>query len=157
MGDPRWPGPEYRIEVTFRAPLRFVYRWCTDYRRDDAAREGEKYTRRVVERTKGRVVFEDIEPDEAGWFWTRHVVRLIPPYRWHMDGWGNRRHVTADYRLAPVGKNRTRLELRWRRRPSLLKFTRIPKSVGERSSRLGWANFRRELERDYRRSRTHRR
>ena len=31
-----WPPPEYRMRTTINAPLDFVYRWCTDYRSDDA-------------------------------------------------------------------------------------------------------------------------
>src|SRR5438309_936549 len=46
-----WPGPEYRIRVSFRAPIDFVFAWCTDYTPGDAALEKETYQRKIIERT----------------------------------------------------------------------------------------------------------
>src|SRR6266566_8705164 len=60
-----------------------------------------------------RVIFEDLEENEDGWDWGRDVVTLLPPNRWHMDGVGNRRDVTADYVLSPLPDGRTRFDLRW--------------------------------------------
>src|SRR3989442_974588 len=95
-------GPEYRIRVSFGVPLDFAFAWCTDYAPEDASLEGESYQRKIIERTPHRVIFEDLEESDDGWNWSRDIVTLRPPNRWHMDGIGNRRDVTADYVLSPL-------------------------------------------------------
>lgn len=115
-------GAEARIRVAFRVPLDFAFAWCTDYTPQDGALEGESYERKIVERTRRRVVFEDLEETESGWVWSRDVVTLRSPDRWHMEGVGNRRDVAAEYVLSRLPDDRTQLELRWRsgkrRRPA---------------------------------------
>lgn len=147
-----WPGPEYRISVTFRVPLDFAFAWCTDYTPHDASLEGESYERKVIERTPRRVIFEDLEETEAGYVWSRDVVTLHPPNRWHMDGVGNRRDVTADYVLSPLPGGRTRLDLRGRRRPKMPDPTKLTKAEREASTTRAWKRFGAAMERDYRRS-----
>jgi hypothetical protein len=138
--------------VVFDAPLPFVFRWCTDYSPIDPKLEGEAFTRRVIERGRRRVVFEDIQAMESGWSWARYTVTLLPPDRWHMDSVGNMRHVVGDYTLASTSDGRTRFELRYRREPGLVKFRRVPKKErGPEDLRI-WRNFKRALERDYRAS-----
>ena len=137
-----------------RAPLEYVYDWCTDYRTDDARREGARFVRRIRERTARRVVFEALADDAAGGNWSRVVVDRAPPDAWHAERRGNRREVSVDYRLARRGPGSTRLTIRLRRR-SLVPERPRP-SVAERRSafRELWARLRRSLEADYRRSRT---
>src|SRR5436309_640182 len=108
----------YRIRVSFGVPLAFAFAWCTDYTPEDASLEGDSYQRKIVERTPRQVIFEDLEESDDGWNWSRDVVTLRPPNRWHMDGVGNRRDVTADYVLSPLPDGRTRFDLRWSRRAS---------------------------------------
>lgn len=146
-------SPEYRIRVTFRVPLDFAFAWCTDYTPEDASLEGESYQRKVIERTPRRVVFEDLEETETGWWWSRDVVILHPPIRWHMDGIGNRRHVTADYVLSSLPNSRTQLELRWRRRPTVPGEKTLTKAEREASTTRAWKRFAVAMERDYRRRR----
>src|SRR5437660_4721040 len=57
---PSLPGPEFRIKVAFRVPMDYAFAWCTDTP-DDGRLEGEKYERRIIERSARRVVFEDLE------------------------------------------------------------------------------------------------
>jgi len=147
-----WTGPEYRIRVTFRVPLKFAFGWCTDYTPQDASLEGESYRRKIVERTPRRVVFEDLEESETGWIWSRDVVTPRPPNRWHMDGSGNRREVTADYVLTGLPDGRTQLELRGRRRPIVPETERPTKAEREASTTRAWKRFGAAMERDYRRS-----
>ncbi len=150
---PRWVGPEYRIRVSFRVPLDFAFAWCTDYTPEDARLEGESYRRKVVERTPRSVVFEDLEESDDGWVWSREVVSLHPPNRWHMDGIGNRRDVTADYVLSPRPDGRTLLDLRWRRRPNVPEAKKLTKAEREASGMRAWKRFGAAMERDYRQSR----
>jgi hypothetical protein len=153
-----WPGPRFRVHVTFRAPLDFAYAWCTDYRTDDARRERVPYRRRVLEKGPHRVVFEDLsEASSGGWSWTRYVVTLRPPGRWHADAVGSHRDLAIDYRLTALGPSRTALDLTWRRRPTAIGEGRLVRRQVERESLEGWRNFARALEADYRRAKRRRR
>ncbi|HYK94118.1 MAG TPA: hypothetical protein VEY07_08790 [Thermoplasmata archaeon] len=154
-----WPKPEYVIHQTFRAPLRFVYDWCTDFTPSDAKWEGEKYERRILTRDPNRIVYEDVEWEGNGWFWARTDVRLRPPGRWQMESVGNRRLSRAEYALRTTRDGRTVLELRLRRKPSLVPAKKLSKRAREASVSRAWKNFARALESDYRRTlaRRHRR
>jgi hypothetical protein len=151
-GQAPW-SPEYRIRVSFEVPLDFAFKWCTDYSPEDANLEGESYQRKVIERTSRRVIFEDLEEAEDGWVWGRDVVTLLPPNRWHMDGVGNRRDVTADYVLSPLPDGRTRFDLRWKRQPKVPDAKKLTKAEREASAMQSWKLFAAAMERDYRRSR----
>jgi len=147
-----WTGPEYRIRVSFGVPLDFAFAWCTDYTPEDAGLEGESYQRKIIERTPRRVIFEDLEESDDGWNWSRDVVTLRPPNRWHMDGTGNRRDVTADYVLSPLPDGRTWFDLRWSRRPKVPDAKKLTKAEREASTMRAWKRFAAAMERDYRRS-----
>ncbi len=150
---PKWVGPEYRINVFFRVPLNFAFTWCTDYSTEDGKLEGESYRRKIIERTPRRVVFEDLEETKDGWIWSRDVVTLRPPDRWHMDGVGNQRDVTAEYVLSSLPDGRTQLDLRWRRRPLVPAAAKRTKAQREAGALQAWNRFRAAMERDYKRSR----
>ena len=152
-----WTGAEYRISVSFRAPLAFAFAWCTDYTPQDASLEGESYQRKIIERTPRRIIFEDLEESEAGWDWSRDVVTLRPPNRWHMDGIGNHHDVTADYVLSPLPDGRTWLDVRWRRRPKTPDAKKRTKAEREASATRAWKRFGAAMERDYHRSQRARR
>jgi len=135
--------------MTFRAPLHFVFRWCTDFQSDDARLEREGFERKILERSGKRVVYEDLEWADDGWHWAQYVVSLHPPDRWTAESVGNYRDATLDYRLTELANGGTRLDLRWRRRPGP-KGNRLPKARGERDTTRAWRSFKRALERDYR-------
>ena len=146
-------GPEYRITATFRVPLDFAFAWCTDYTPGDAKLEGESYQRKIVERDARRVIFEDLEETKEGWDWSREIVALRPPNRWHMDGVGNHRDVTADYVLTRLPDGRTQLDLHWSRRPKDTAAAKLTKAQREANALRAWNRFGVAMERDYRRSR----
>lgn len=147
-----WPKPVYEVRATFDAPLEFVYRWCTDYTPQDARLEGEDYERRILRRARSEVVYEDLEESKQGWFWARHVVRLMPPNRWHSDSVGSHRATSLDYRLSRLPGKRTQLILRARRRPYGIGGKNPSKSEWERSVAAAWKKFGRAIERDYKRA-----
>lgn len=154
MSEPaRWPGPEYHVQTTFNAPLRYAFRWCTDFTPNDAKLEREKYERRIIRRTPRQVLFEDLESSPSGWSWIRFTVTLQPPDRWHMEGTGSHVQIRADYRLSELPGDRTRFDLWWRRRPGLLEFTKRAKRMAEQNGTRAWQRFARVLNRDYRASR----
>ncbi len=146
------PGPEFHVQVTLPVPLDFAYRWCTDFRPTDAALEGEAYERRILSRTKRRVVFEDLEWMPVGWDWARYEVDLQPPDAWHMQRTGNHAHIVGDYRLTALPGQKTRFELWWRRRPALVEYFRMPKKERERTTVVAWKRFARAMGKDYRKA-----
>jgi hypothetical protein len=152
--DRPWPGPEYHVTAEFRAPLSYVFSWCTDFDPADDRREKDHYTRKIIHRGRRQVVFEDLTDSEGGWNWARHVVTLSPPNHWHSESVGSHREASIDYVLTPLGTDRTRLDLRWKRRPTALAATRISRGAVERSTTEAWRNFARVLERDYRHHRS---
>jgi hypothetical protein len=145
----RWPPPRYRIQLDFRAPVDFVYHWCTDYRIDDAGRQGERYERRILSRSTRRVVFEDLWWEPDGWRWRRHDVRLFPPDHWRTSSIGNEREAQNDYHLIQLDDRSTRLKITIRRRPGMRQPLQVPKRVLERNLRKEWAGFARALEADF--------
>src|SRR2546430_156324 len=147
-----WPGPEYRVRVSFRAPIDFVFAWCTDYTPGDAALEKEAYERKIIERTSRSVVLEDLKEPRGGGVGGGGVVARRPPNRWHMNGIGNNRDVVADYVLSSLPDGRTRLDLRWKRRPHG-PDAKLTKAEREASSTRAWKRFALALEADYKRSR----
>ena len=146
-------GTRLHVATTLRVPLKFAFRWCTDFRADDARREGEKYQRRILEKTPRRVVYEDLESDPAGWRWARHVVTLRPPDRWHSDSVGNYREATLDYRLTALGRERTRIELTWTRRSTPLAGRSASRRSIEAGTHAAWRRFAKSMESEYRKSR----
>jgi hypothetical protein len=66
----RRPVRPYHASVVFRAPLPFVFDWCTDYTEDDPKSAGKDspihLQRRIVERTTRRVVFENLYDEGLG-------------------------------------------------------------------------------------------
>ncbi len=145
-------GDEARVEVEFDVPLEFAFKWCTDYTPQDAALEGESYTRKVVERSARRVVFEDLEEGESGWIWARDVVTLRPPNRWHMESIGSHRTATADYTLTKLPDGRTGFELRWWRTPTSI-GKKIPRAQREKETTEAWKKFAKAMKEDYQKSR----
>ncbi len=148
----RGKGDLARVTVTFDVPLDFAFAWCTDYTPQDGALEGESYERRVVERTPRRVVFEDLEEGESGWIWARNTVTLRPPNRWHAEGMGSHRDMTADYVLTELPDGRTSFELKWWRKPTSI-GKRIPRAQREKETTEAWRRFAKAMEKDYRESR----
>lgn len=153
MASTKWPAPKYEARVIFDAPLKFVFEWCTDYSTQDAKLEGGKYSRRILSRTPREVIYEDLEDSKGGWFWSRHVVRLSPPKRWHSDSIGSHRAYSLDYRLSKLSGGRTQLVLKGRRRPSEIGGKNPKAAPWARSVEKDWGHFRKALERDFKKSR----
>ncbi len=106
----------YRISVVrvIGAPAAYVYDWCTDYRSDDwrVAKAGTHPRFRVLRLSPHRVLRirrtpnGRADPDTA-----IDLVRLEPPHRWHTDQIDEEELETVDYRVVPLGRRRTRLEV----------------------------------------------
>jgi hypothetical protein len=143
----------YIVRTTFRAPMPFVLRWCTDYTPEDPGLEGGEFRRRILERTRRRVVYEDLDDTPGGWMWSRWTVNIHPPDRWHGEAVGNYRAWAADYQLKSLPGDRTQLTLRARRTPLLLGTKNPPRKDLEKELTQDWVKFGRSLEADYKKSR----
>jgi hypothetical protein len=143
-------GATYQFGGTFRAPLPFVYRWCLDYAPDDAKLSKEDFVRKIVHRSAGKVVYEDLEEGPTGWRWSHIVVTKRPPDGWHAEITGSHRDWDLDYALHELPEGRTELVAKGRRRPTPLGEPNPPRRELEEELRDMWRNYARALERDFR-------
>lgn len=149
------PWRHYHVVMTFDVPLPFAFRWCTEYTPQDPKDAREDRTihmkRRIVERGPRRIVLENLYDVGKGWGWERHVVTISPPSRWHSEGFGNYHESILDYTLTALSPTRTRLDMRWKSRPTGLARGPRPAihAVEAHVSEL-WAHRARALEREYR-------
>jgi len=142
----------YQVRTTFRAPMAFVLGWCTDFTSEDAGLEGDKFRRRVIERSRRKIVYEDLDDTPTGWVWSRWTVTVQPPDRWHGDSVGSVRGWSVDYRLKPLVDGRTRFTMHGRRFPLGLGTNNPPKRDLESDLSENWRRLGRALEADYRKS-----
>ncbi len=143
----------YEIKRTFRAPLPFVYAWCTDYTPEDRKLEGDPGSRQIIKRSSRVVTYEDLNQTPHGWMWSRQTVTLRPPDRWHAMAVGNYRTWNLDYSLRELPDGRTEFTMRGERRSTPLGVRNPPKAVLEKELLEMWGNLGRALERDFRSSR----
>jgi hypothetical protein len=139
------------IEQRFRAPLPFVFRWCTDYTPEDPRIEKERYVRRILSRGASAVTYEDLGDHGRGWFLNRQVVTLYPPDHWHAESDGNYRSWSIDYTLRSGPDGSTVLRFRGTRRATPLDEAPPTLAAMQRNLRTMWSRFARALERDHRR------
>jgi len=139
----------YRVSKTFNAPLGFVYRWCTDYREDDLKMIGSSNRRKIIERSKSRVVWRVIGKNGGKGYEGVRVVWLKPPNSWHLDTCGDKREV-GEYGLTRLGKTRTRLDMKFEVTYDDLSKVESRKSW-EADARSEWDTYGKHLEGDYQR------
>jgi hypothetical protein len=103
-----------RVSLLIRAPARYVYEWCTDYRSDDGrfsnARPRPNF--HVIRPSPRRVVRVRVARrsgrDPA---LTVELIRLNPPRSWHQDQIDESDQQSVDYRVSSVGRGQTRFQL----------------------------------------------
>ncbi len=138
--------------MIFRAPLPFVYKWCTDYTPQDLKYGGEKGERRIIKRDSKRVIFENLYDVGRGWSWERHTVTLKPPDAWHSEGWGNYSVSFIDYKLSELSNDRTKLDMRWKSKSGMLSEGKKPsRHLIEDYVKVLWRHGAKFVERDFKR------
>jgi hypothetical protein len=142
----------YQIKRTFRAPLDFAYKWCTDYTEADRKLQGERGFRQVLRKTSHGAVYEDLTPTPTGWMWSRQSVTFHPPNEWRAVANGNYRTWNLVYSLRELPNGRTEFTMRGKRRATPLGVKNPPKAVLEKELQTMWRNLGNALERDYRKS-----
>jgi hypothetical protein len=136
-----------QVSKTIKAPIKYVYEWCTDFRSNDG--KFSKTRHKVIHVGSDRVVriIERVTPIESPKV-AVELVRLIPPYAWHKDQIGVTDLDSMDYKLAGLGSGLTRLTLsiteRWmtRKHPT--------RSQWVRNANKYWDSLVAALEEDYR-------
>jgi len=146
-----------RLSRVIRAPSRYVYAWCTDYRSDDArfSTRRPRPSYRVIRISPRRVVRIRVARESgrgAGGFDHRRlavdVVRLHPPRSWHLDQIDETDRQALDYRVTSLGRGRSRLSLVSTEQWLTPEF---PTRAALRAQiATTWARFAAALEADYR-------
>jgi hypothetical protein len=147
------PVEVYEIRQTFRVPLEFAYRWCTDYTSQDGQLCKDGHSRQILKRTARRVVYEDLYPSPGGWMWSRQTVTLHPPNRWTAVAQGNYRRWKLVYTLRTRGEGRTELILHGERRPQFLSHKNPSHRELDGELQRMWRNYGVAMEKEFRASR----
>ena len=146
-------GEVYEIHRSFRVPLDFAFRWCTDYTSADGRISKEGNDRQILRRGRGVVVYEDLYPSPHGWMWSRQTVRLYPPDRWTATASGNYRTWRLVYTLRPAADGSTQFTMRGLRRPTLLGLRNPSQRAMKAELQRMWSQYGRAMEADYRKLR----
>jgi hypothetical protein len=144
------PVAVYQIKRTFRAPLDFAFKWCTDFTDADRKLQGEKGYRQIIRKTSRGAVYEDLTPTPTGWMWSRQTVTFHPPNEWRALADGNYRKWNLVYSLKELPDGRTEFTMRGKRRSTPLGVKNPPKAVLEKELQTMWRHLGNALERDYR-------
>jgi hypothetical protein len=145
---------QVRVVCRIRAPLRYVFEWCTDYRTDDGRLSSRVRPPRfrVLRLSPSRVLRVRILPQgRAEPKIAVDLVRLRPPNAWHMDQLDEADQQSVDYRLVAIDRTTTELRLlvteRWLT-PDHPDARQLRAQVG-----ATWAHFGAAIEERYRRGR----
>jgi hypothetical protein len=137
-----------KVIKTINAPLRYVFNWCTDFREDDPQLTGSKGTRKILEKTKKRVVYAQLDPQEDG---SQKIgvdyVTLKPPNSWHLEYFGEDDTEIGEYKLASLGKNKTKLTMTFKENWKIQNVPTIAEQVA--STNESWDQFVAALEKEY--------
>ena len=135
------------VSKKIKAPVKFVYNWCTDFREDDSKISGSKTKRIIMQKTKQRVVYV------SAFRWGRksmygvNIVTLHPPNRWRLDYAGEEADEVGDYRLTSLGRGRTRLDMTFKEK---YKVRGAPtRKEDMKDTNEIWDRYVAALERDY--------
>jgi len=138
-----------KVSKTINAPLRYVYDWCTDYRETDPQITGSKSQRRVLQKTKKRVIYVQIYEGADGKEKVAvDIVTLKPPTSWHLDYFGEEDDEIGEYRLKKSGEGKTRLDMVFKERwKDIAKIPSIEEQI--RSTNEVWDKYIASLEKEY--------
>jgi hypothetical protein len=140
-----------RVSLLIRAPSRYVYDWCTDYRGDDGrfSSRRPRPSFRVIRLSPRRVLRIRVARGSGRESAIAvDLVRLNPPHSWHLDQIDETDRQSLDYRVSSAGRARTRLQLLVTERWVTPEFP----TREELRARVGktWARFAAAIEADYR-------
>jgi hypothetical protein len=137
----------FKVSKTIRAPIWFVYEWCTDYRDTDPKITGSKNKRTILSRKENRVVYISEYELRRKRRSAVNVVTLHPPNAWHLDFIGDDDDETGEYVLKRLGPRKTRLDMKFEEH---YKMRGAPsKAQDAKSTHDVWDKYAAALEKDY--------
>jgi hypothetical protein len=137
----------FHVSKIIEAPLQFAYKWCTDYRESDPRILGSKNRRKILFKSKNRVVYVSLYVREGKQRNAVNVVTLHPPAAWHLDFISDDDDELGDYHLTRLGPKRTRLEMKF---AESYKMRNPPtKAADIRVTSQVWDKYVTALEKDY--------
>jgi hypothetical protein len=142
----------FHVSKIIHAPLQFVYDWCTDYRESDPQITGTRSKRKVLMKTKHRVIWVASYPSSGKTRNAVDVVTLHPPNAWHLDFIGDEDDLTGDYTLTSLGARKTKLDMTFKVH---YKVRNAPsKAQDVKGLHEVWDKYVAALQKDYARSRS---
>ena len=141
---------ENSFEVTklIRAPLKFVFEWCTDFREDDSEiLMGSNNKIQIVEKNESQVIRLVESATKFGVIKNRQVITLNPPNKWHVERVGDESNMSGDYELTESNSH-TNLKMKFRTEYNMPEFVQTTEKRRERFGMM-WDNIIKALENDY--------
>jgi len=141
----------YHVTKVLNAPLSFAFNWCTDYRASDPKITGSGNKRKILEKTKARVIYTVGYKSGERTLNAVNIVTLNPPHSWHLDSRGEEDDEVGDYKLSSLGPSKTKLDMKfieeWKTRnyPPNKEYLKQIHAV--------WNKYAAALEKDYRKHR----
>ena len=137
-----------RASKTINAPAKFVFNWCTDFREDDPALTGSTGKRKILEKTKKRVVYVSLYTEIDGKEKVGvNIVTLKSPNSWHLEYFGEEDTEIGDYKIVSLGKNKTKLNMVFKETWKIEPIPTIEEQVD--STNKSWDAYVKALENEY--------
>jgi hypothetical protein len=135
------------VSKVIKAPLKFVYNWCTDFREDDNKITGSKTKRIILQNTKQRVIYISTYKSRGKTLSGVNIVTLRPPNAWHLDFAGQEDDEIGEYKLTRIGPRKTRLTMTFKEK---YKIANAPtKEEDTKSASQFWDKYVAALQKDY--------
>jgi hypothetical protein len=139
----------YRVSKVINAPIKYVYKWATDYSEGDNSIWGGKYPRVILFKSRAKCVYASYKDGSDGK--KKLAVRLVTlnpsEYSWHLDYYAEEDIETGEYHLTRLDDMKTRLNMvlrnKWKngKGPSASDFATESKFI--------WEKYGDALEEDY--------
>jgi hypothetical protein len=135
------------VSKIIRAPIRFVFDWCTDYRESDPKITGTKSRRKILSRKENRVVYLSQYRMHGKPRSAVIVVTLYPHEAWHLDFIGDDDEEVGEYVLKRLGPRKTRLDMTFLERYTMRGAPSKTQDI--KATHEVWDKYVAALERDY--------
>ena len=138
----------FEVTKLIRAPLKFVFEWCTDFREDDSEiLMGSNNKIQIVEKNERQVIRLVESATKFGVIKNRQVITLNPPNKWHVERVGDEANISGDYELTESNSH-TNLKMKFRTEYNMPEFVQTTEKRRERFGMM-WDNIIKALENDY--------
>jgi hypothetical protein len=137
----------YHVSKIVNAPLKFVFNWCTDFREDDNQITGSRTQRKIMQKTRRRVIYVSTYERDGETVSGVNIVTLRPPRAWYLEYVGEEEDEIGRYRLRRLSPRRTRLDMTFTER---YKVDNAPtKEEDKKHTEQMWSKYVAALENDF--------